>query len=440
MGRAMGTPKPGEIRCPTCHRSTPPATYCTQCGSPIPSDARARPRGLDRDELQDRIRQRRGVGDPFRRGVGGGGYQPFRPEPGDAVTRRPEPQGETPRVDLYADPEPAAQAAIAFEQWRRPEAPRDSARAWRRGVEVDDGGGASAESLPPAWAAPDAAPTVGPTQPLPPAPAPPPAESAVAGQPWSGGQPIGGGEAAYATGEYVPGDDRYAEPWEGGGDVYTEPYEPGYPYRSAYPYEERGGGVAGPLIVVGFLVLGVLALLGGAAAAGLFNGDGGVAQATPTLALGGAGTQAPAVIDTPLPEVTPPPAGTPVPSPTGGTGSDEPVVFDDGFTGEIRPCATPEMGLEGCVTDGSTLAGDSAFMWVGFDNASPDELLQVLISNDGSVVFASEESRLGQFVSCAAPCGGYIQWSFTGLTPGEYEVELRRNGETADRASMRVEG
>ncbi|HEX2141811.1 MAG TPA: hypothetical protein VHK28_05970, partial [Candidatus Limnocylindria bacterium] len=61
------TPKPGQIRCPTCHRSTPPAAYCTQCGSPIPASARVRPRGMDRDELEERIRGRR-PGEGFRRG------------------------------------------------------------------------------------------------------------------------------------------------------------------------------------------------------------------------------------------------------------------------------------------------------------------------------------------------------------------------------------
>ena len=86
--RVMATPKPGEIRCPTCHRSTPPAAFCTQCGSAIPTDARARPRGMDRDELQDRIRARRSGGDPYRRGSdadeGTGIYERFEPDPTDS--------------------------------------------------------------------------------------------------------------------------------------------------------------------------------------------------------------------------------------------------------------------------------------------------------------------------------------------------------------------
>ena len=101
----MATPKPGEIRCPTCHRSTPPATFCTQCGSAIPSDARIRPRGMDRDELQDRIRQRRSGGDPYRRGAAAddrSGYARFEPDPNDANAAR-DPAAAVPREDHFDD-------------------------------------------------------------------------------------------------------------------------------------------------------------------------------------------------------------------------------------------------------------------------------------------------------------------------------------------------
>ena len=89
----MSIPLPGQIRCPTCHRSTPPAAFCTQCGTAIPASARARPRGMDREELQDRIRTHRPGDAAFRRGspVGEGPeqgyspYQPFRPEPEDEL-------------------------------------------------------------------------------------------------------------------------------------------------------------------------------------------------------------------------------------------------------------------------------------------------------------------------------------------------------------------
>src|SRR5688572_22876711 len=110
----MATPKPGEIRCPTCHRSTPPAAFCTQCGSSIPSDARARPRGLDRDELQDRIRARRSGGDPYRRGAATeddyGAYERFEPRPEDAQAQY-GPQPSARRIDYFEEREGGGGAA-----------------------------------------------------------------------------------------------------------------------------------------------------------------------------------------------------------------------------------------------------------------------------------------------------------------------------------------
>jgi hypothetical protein len=105
----MSTPKPGQIRCPTCLRSTPPAAYCTQCGSPIPPSARVRPRGMDRDELEERVRRRPGEGG-FRRGQqiddapASAGYVPYQPEPEDALAVRPD--GTEPGV--YGQPPASA--------------------------------------------------------------------------------------------------------------------------------------------------------------------------------------------------------------------------------------------------------------------------------------------------------------------------------------------
>ncbi|HET7583128.1 MAG TPA: hypothetical protein VFL75_10310 [Candidatus Limnocylindria bacterium] len=104
----MPTPKPGQIRCPTCHRPTPMAAFCTQCGAAIPSSTQARPRGMDRQELDARIRQRRPGEGRLRRGTppddaaaSASGYVPFEPAPEDARAMREstEPIG---RVDNTA--------------------------------------------------------------------------------------------------------------------------------------------------------------------------------------------------------------------------------------------------------------------------------------------------------------------------------------------------
>src|SRR5688500_16319548 len=105
----MPTPKPGQIRCPTCHRPTPPAAFCTQCGAAIPGSARTRPRGMDRDELEQRIRTRRPGEGGLRRGTQldeeertarAGGYVPFVPEPEDSMAVREEEEPLQPAANV----------------------------------------------------------------------------------------------------------------------------------------------------------------------------------------------------------------------------------------------------------------------------------------------------------------------------------------------------
>src|SRR5687768_876955 len=184
----MATPKPGEIRCPTCHRSTPPAGFCTQCGSAIPPDARIRPRGMDRDELQERIRARRSGGDPYRPGASAdedrGGHQRFEPHGHDAEAWRTRSDDDCPRY--YFDDAVAAGAGAdedrAGHQRFEPDANDATARRTgtaddRRRDYFDEAAAAGAGAAAPApvgdltrdrheWSRPAAAPT--------PAAAPPP--------------------------------------------------------------------------------------------------------------------------------------------------------------------------------------------------------------------------------------------------------------------------
>jgi hypothetical protein len=132
MCALMPTPKPGQIRCPTCHRPTPPAAFCTQCGAAIPSSAQPRPRGMNREELEERIRTRRPAEGALRRGTPleedgrsarSAGYLPFEPEPTDSMAaREDEPDGLAPNVDntppefdrqepAWTDPAPQVAAA-----------------------------------------------------------------------------------------------------------------------------------------------------------------------------------------------------------------------------------------------------------------------------------------------------------------------------------------
>ncbi|MGI8829536.1 MAG: hypothetical protein ACR2I5_07190 [Candidatus Limnocylindria bacterium] len=376
----MATPKPGEIRCPTCHRSTPPAAFCTQCGSAIPSDARIRPRGMDRDELQERIRARRSGGEPYRRGGLAddepGGYGRFEPEPGDANIRRPGPsEGE--RRDHLADAPRAADAAE-----RAPER-RDVTR------EHDD------------WVPPAA-----------------PAAGAAAA-----------GSAAAAD---TVGDDRYP--------AHVDNYDDAAYDDAAYPYEydewdeprERRGG--GAPAILGFLALGVLALLGGAVLAGVFSEDPGTGRATPTpsasVAIESAAPASTAPSAAPTEQASAAPSGAP-------SESGEPVTFPDGFTAEAQPCLPGSAGQNGCDSNGS-VNGGATDIWIGFSGGSADDVVgAALLNEDGEQVAdgSIELSRIG----CGVDCRGYTRFNFSNLPVGTYTVEVTRNGDLADRVTFEVE-
>jgi hypothetical protein len=369
----MATPKPGEIRCPTCHRSTAPAAFCTQCGSAIPSDARARPRGMDRDELQERIRARRSGGEPYRRGGMAGdearGYQRFEPEPED-LRARPAQRGDAAQRRDDFDEAPA----VAPPPYRGEPAPR---RDLTRDVEDDP------------WADRTAV------------PATPPAE-----------------EPAYVDNF---DDEAYAD----------EPY---YDYDEwAEGRERRSGG--GALAILGFLALGVMALLGGAVLAGVFVGDPGVGQiGSPSP------TASPSIVASEAPSASPTADGSPGGSPdaTGGpTESGEPTVFPDGFTAEAQPCLPGSADIDGCDANAASNSG-SVQIWVGFQNGTGDDVIgAALIGPEGNTVGTGSIDL--DDINCTSNCNGYTFFNFSNLEPGTYEVEITRNGQRADTTTFVVE-
>jgi len=383
----MATPKPGEIRCPTCHRSTPPAAFCTQCGSAIPSDARIRPRGMDRDELQDRIRARRAGGDPYRRGNAADEddleHQRFQPEPEDTQARRSRRPDER-RQDVFrertAPPPPPVSDPVATSLVPpiepRPDITRDS----------DD------------WADRPAV-AVGP-----PPPAPPPGPAA---------------ELPEHVDNYD--DDAYAD----------QAYEP-YDYDEWDDGRERRSSGAGAFAILGFLALGVLALLGGAVLAGVFSDDPNVGLGDPTL------TPSPSLSASVPPSVSASaaPSGSGGPSISPGA-SGEPVVFPDGFTAEVQPCIPGSADLDGCDSNGASNSG-AVDMWVGFrDGTGADVVGVTLIGPDGSTI--NDGSIELADIQCGQTCTGYTRFSFSGLGPGEHEVRVTRNGDLAAVTTFVVE-
>jgi hypothetical protein len=372
----MATPKPGEIRCPTCHRSTPPATFCTQCGSAIPADARIRPRGMDRDELQDRIRARRSGGDPYRRGAeaeeGTGIYEKFEPDPADAKARRAQRHDERRRDDfddLAAAPPPPPPAGPP------PDVTRDG------------------DDWPPA-------------EPVAPVFAPPPAEPAE--------------PAAAAPYEEPANVDNFDDV------AYGEPaYD--YAYEDWEEQPRRSG--TGALAIIGFLGLGVLALVAGAVLAGVL-GDGGIGagDATPTPAVSVAASLEPTAVASAAPSASAVASSSP-----GASGG--PIVFPDGFTAEAQPCLPGSAGGSGCDSNGVSNGG-VVDIWVGFTNGNSSDVIgATLVAPDNSTVDGSIDlDRIG----CGQACNGWTYFPFRNLGPGTYEVQITRNGQPAGSTTFEV--
>jgi hypothetical protein len=407
----MSTPLPGQIRCPTCHRSTPPAAFCTQCGAAIPASARARPRGLDREELQDRIRVHRPGDAAFRRGtpLGEGPeqppspYQPFRPEPEDELVL---PAAEVGEVAAHVDNTPPG-----FDE-RAPEPPPT----------------------------PPVAPPRAPVFRQPPAATPPPTPrrivpAAVPVTPPSPvPEPVVAPAAAQAAPPPAPRAEQVAEP--------EQPFEPSQPYDPAEPYDyryrppddewgRRGSGMS-PLAIGGFVLLGVLAIGVGAFIAGIFGG--GVAVESPT--------SSPIVSVAPSEALEPsaaPSSGASLPVPTPGPSSGSVVTFPDGFTARTEPCAEEPSTDKGCNSSGSTVSGGSVWVWVGFRKGNNSDVLSVSILDAAGTSVGDGSLALGS-LGCGDSCNGWGRFRFNGLAVGNYTIEVRRNGELAAEASFTVTG
>ncbi len=399
----MATPKPGEIRCPTCHRSTPPATFCTQCGSAIPSDARIRPRGLDRDELQERIRARRSGGDPYRRGAAPGdelgGYERFEPDPTDRAALRPRTTEEGPRPDLVSDTPPPPSRAAPF---------------------AGAGGAGGAQALRPVPGEPVTRPDLTRdrdewTR---------PADDRV-----DDSEPVAAGPYLAPVDEY-----RGADDVDAGYVEYDEPaYADEYDDWEQEPRERRSAG-AGALLILGFLALGVLALLGGAVLAGVFGGDPqtGQVDASPSgsASLDAAPSETAEESATPLAE-----SGTPRPS-GGPRESGEPIVFPDGFTADVQPCLPGTAELDGCNSNGS-VNGGALDIWVGFQRGTAQDTISAeVFAPDGSSEGAGSMplARL----NCRGTCNGWTYFPFANLPAGTYQVVVTRNGDPAGETSFVV--
>ena len=340
---------------------------------------------MDRDELQERIRARRSGGDPYRRGGAAddevGGYGRYEPEPEDSRVARGPRAGD--RRDDHFDERRAAATR------REPEERADLTR------ERDE------------WVAPIGAPAA--------VPPPPMEREPVVGEP---AEPYSSDAVTRYDGEY---DEQYHQ------DPGDYPYE----YDDWQDREPRRSG-AGAFAILGFLALGVLALLGGAVLAGVFNDDQpGVGQQSPDPSVLASLDPGPSTAASAAPSVNPSAAASVAPPASG-----EPVTFPDGFTAEAQPCLPGSASASGCNSNGATNGG-VLDIWVGFENGNSNDVV-------GAAIIGPDGSTVGQGtipladIGCSQSCNGWTYFNFSNLGPGTYQVRVTRNGEPASATSFEV--
>jgi hypothetical protein len=455
------TSEPREVRCPSCGRLTPLAPFCTRCGSVIPEGASAgRARGMDRSELEAKIRQRRSADSPYLRGEPArdlssapAWHAPrapttFVPEASDELARyEAEEAAEPPRVD-YLDERAASEAAAdwqvmdrqaqpaqpAWQPIERPPQPapadaspfpkqgrRDESNPWEpAGRSVSENG--SADYLAAASAAgypADVGTAYGATAEIDNARYESPLDVEAGG---------GGSGEDFAYSAY-PSDSGYG--FASGADADVAPGNDG---GDAGDWDERGWNQSGDepprrstaaLTIVGFVVLGIAALVGGALLFSVLNVPAGLARqsATPT-----ATEQASAAASGSAAERATPSAGE-------SQGS-SPSARPDTFNATAQPCATDEMKLDGCDVDGSTLNKGAGWVWVGFEHGQPEDVIGITVIDKASRAEEADASiTLDEIGGTPTNCGkGYLKMGFDNLDPGHYVINDTRNDHHLSKA------
>jgi hypothetical protein len=373
----MAIPKPGQIRCPTCHKPTPPAAFCTQCGAAIPASAMPRPRGLDRDELDKRIRTRRPADGALRRGTHledddrhapASGYVPFVPEPDDnRAVHEEEPDEPATNVDNTPDD-------------------FDSQRDLARRIGAQE----------------------------------------VASHPDTTYIHPPGNEPAQDVG-------AYEEPYGASQDAYP------YPYQAADDGGRRRG--PGALPIIGFIGLCVLALGIGAALASVLGGGPGVVvgSASPSALESLQASVEPTLEPTAEPSgqvsASPGPTDGPVAFPDGAQLSIQPCgssEFEDDAVGR------PEE--DACKDDSSSIEDGEVWAFVVFADTPDSDTLTVQLLENDEVVNEQEMTIDEVLGNCGSSCNGLIYGAhYAGLFPGDYQLVLQRDDEFADSATFTVE-
>jgi len=231
-------------------------------------------------------------------------------------------------------------------------------------------------------------------------------------------------ERAYQPTAFSAGPDYRSGGEDGGGLD-----EPGWTGRYDDDEPRRRG--SGALAILGFLVLGLAALLGGAFLFAALNAPSPVSQVsspspTPSATSAESGSSSPSAGESPTEGATPSPA-----SPA------------DNFSAKVEPCASNRMGFSGCVDDGTRLSGDQVWVWVGFKNGQASTVIGVtIISNATKSAVGDGSLELDQLVGCdpGKTCSGYMQMSFGNLAPGGYRIDVTRDDDKIASTSFTVSG
>jgi hypothetical protein len=183
------------------------------------------------------------------------------------------------------------------------------------------------------------------------------------------------------------------------------------------------------LPILGFVILGIAALLGGGFLFSALNSPTTLAQQTATPSA------------TPSEAAESPSAS---PSDSGASASSEatttPVPQPDNFSAQARPCATSEMDFDGCDVDGATLDRGQVWVWVGFKNGQASNVIGVkIVSKDGAVV-QDASLELDRLAGCDPnkSCSGYLYVTFADLDPGEYTIQVTRDGDQVATSGFTV--
>ena len=213
--------------------------------------------------------------------------------------------------------------------------------------------------------------------------------------------------------------------------IYDAEPAPPPPPRLPRPARPSGGGgrngdgAITPAVFVGFLVLGLIALLGGAALAGVFRDV--VAQTSPSP------TASVDLTPSPTPEATPDQSVEP--SATARPSDAAPTTFPDGFLARAEPCAE-QPAAPSCDSSGASNQGD-LWILVSFRHAKPDDVIGVAIVDSNGNLQADASLDLS-FCGTNTDCAGWTFFPFNNLAAGDYRVRVTRNGTPAAETTFEV--